>query len=93
MRQDKTRYELQQLAFHFAISQKLGPMVVIHFAHDDWCRMLKGDDVCDCKPTMQVNEIPETDDGTEAALKQGSASAEATEPTYSADSAGRVRQS
>jgi hypothetical protein len=61
MRQDKTRYELQQLAFHFAISQNFGP-VMITFAHDDWCRMLKGGDVCNCKPTMQVRELKDNPD-------------------------------
>jgi hypothetical protein len=65
MSRNKTRFELQQLAARYALSHQLGAMTMITFAHDTWCRMLKGGAICNCDPDVQVSEIKDiADDAT-----------------------------
>jgi hypothetical protein len=68
MRRNRTRAELADLATSYALSHDLGPMVMIHFAHDDWCWLLKGGAVCNCNPEMQVSEIKDIPDGVSGHL-------------------------
>jgi hypothetical protein len=64
MNRNKTRSELAQLTTQFALSHNLGAINLITVAHDAWCRMLKGGDVCNCNPEMQVSEIKAVPDAT-----------------------------
>ncbi len=62
MKRNKTRFELAQMATRYALLHDLGPMALVSFAHDGWCRLLRGGAVCNCNPEMHVSEIKDNPD-------------------------------